>query len=174
LNIFFKFQIFFWKKIKNLIEYLKIYLCQNGILKIIYLFHKHVLKWSRCLRYGITNNEGYKRRAHTWNKQIAQVMCKNFVCKYFLHIEMLFHSNHHHITNLMDHDLIIIIEQNLLFVGLYGIGINIIHLFVLFEHQRCVHYLNTNVLCLFILFKHRCCMYICVIYTQNCAYNFCV
>jgi len=37
------------------------------------------------------------------------------------------------ITNLMGHNLIIIVVQNLIFIGLYGINMNIIHLVMLFE-----------------------------------------
>jgi hypothetical protein len=48
--------------------------------------------------------------------------------------------------------------RNLFFIGLDGIEIDVIHLFILFEHQYHVHYLDTNVICLFILFRHRCCM----------------
>ncbi len=36
-----------------------------------------------------------------------------------------------HITNFMGHDLAIIIVQNLFFIGLYGINMDVIHLFVL-------------------------------------------
>jgi hypothetical protein len=35
---------------------------------------------------------------------------------------------------LMGYDLTIIVLQILLFIGLYGIDTNVIHLFVLFEH----------------------------------------
>jgi hypothetical protein len=38
------------------------------------------------------------------------------------------------ITNFMGHDLTIIVVQNLLFISSYGIDMNVIHLFVLFEH----------------------------------------
>jgi len=55
----------------------------------------------------------------------------------------------------MGHDLTIIVIQNQFFIGLYGIDMNVIHLFVLFEHQCHVHYLNTNVVCLFMLFTHE-------------------
>jgi hypothetical protein len=41
------------------------------------------------------------------------------------------------------------------------------NLLVLFEHQCCVHCLNTNVICLFILFRHKCCMFIRVIYIEK-------
>jgi len=47
------------------------------------------------------------------------------------------------------------------------IDMDVIHLFVLFEYQCCVHCLNTNVICLFILFKYICCMCIYVVYTQK-------
>jgi hypothetical protein len=60
------------------------------------------------------------------------------------------------ITNFMGYDLAIIFMQNLLFIGLYGIDTNFIHLFILFEHQCCAHCLDTNVICLFVLFKHKC------------------
>jgi hypothetical protein len=49
----------------------------------------------------------------------------------------------------MGHDLAIIVVQNLFFIGSYGIEIDVIHLLILFEHQCCVHYLNTNVICMF-------------------------
>jgi hypothetical protein len=66
----------------------------------------------------------------------------------------------------MDHDLAIIVLQNLFFISSYGIEINIIHLLVLFEHQCRVQCLNTNVICcsyyfitdvvcLFVLFTHE-------------------
>jgi len=38
------------------------------------------------------------------------------------------------ITNFIGHDLAIIIMQNSLFIGLYGIDTNVIHLLILFEH----------------------------------------
>jgi len=65
----------------------------------------------------------------------------------------------------MGHDLAIIVVQNLLFIVLYGIDTNVIHLIVLFEHQCRVHCLNTNDICMFILFRHGCCMYIHIVYT---------
>jgi len=52
----------------------------------------------------------------------------------------------HSITNFMGHDLTIIVVRNLLFISLYGIDTNVIHLFVLFELQCHVHCLNTNVI----------------------------
>jgi hypothetical protein len=69
------------------------------------------------------------------------------------------------ITNLMGHDLAIVVVWSWFFIGLYGINTNVIHLLVLFEHKYCAHYLNMNVICLFVLFKHRCCMSIHVAYT---------
>ncbi len=69
------------------------------------------------------------------------------------------------ITNLMDHVLAIIVMQNLLFIGLYGINMNVIRVFVLFEHWYCAHCLDMNVICLFVSFKHGCCMFIHVVYT---------
>jgi len=79
------------------------------------------------------------------------------------------------ITNFMGHDLTIIVVQNLLFIGSYGIDTNVIHLFVLFEYQCHVHYLGTNVICLFVLFKHKYCMSICVGYTwKSCAQLSCL
>jgi len=71
------------------------------------------------------------------------------------------------ITNLMGHDLAIIVVWNLLFIGSYGINTNVIHLLVLFKHWYHAHCLDTNVICLFILFKHGCCMFICVVYTRK-------
>ncbi len=58
------------------------------------------------------------------------------------------------------------------FISLYGINMDVIHLFALFEHQCCVHYLNMNVICLFILFKHERCMFIHVVYTQKLCTRF--
>jgi hypothetical protein len=69
------------------------------------------------------------------------------------------------ITNLMGHDLTIIVVRNVFFIGLYGINTNVIHLLVLFKHWYHAHCLNTNVICLFVLFKHGCCMSIHVVYT---------
>jgi hypothetical protein len=68
-----------------------------------------------------------------------------------------------HITNLMGHNLAIIVVWNLFFIGLYGINIDVIHLLVLFEHWYCAHCLDTNVICLFVFFKQGCCMVICVV-----------
>jgi len=38
------------------------------------------------------------------------------------------------IINFMGHDLVIIVVQNLIFLGSYGIDIDVIHLLILFEH----------------------------------------
>jgi len=73
----------------------------------------------------------------------------------------------HSITNFMGHDLTIIVVRNLLFISLYGIDTNVIHLLVLFELQCRVHCLNTNVICTFVLFKHKCCVSIHIVYTQK-------
>jgi hypothetical protein len=54
--------------------------------------------------------------------------------------------------------------QNLLFIGLYEIDMNIIHLFISFEHQCHVHCLDMNVICLFMLFQDGYRMSICVVY----------
>jgi hypothetical protein len=62
---------------------------------------------------------------------------------------------HHFITNFIHHDLAIIVVQNLLFIGLYGMDTDAIHLLVMFEHWCRVHCLDTKVICLFILFKHE-------------------
>jgi len=67
----------------------------------------------------------------------------------------------------MGYDLAIIVMQNMLSIGSYGIDTNVIHLFVLFEHQCCVHCLDTNVICMFILFSHECCVSIRIVYTQK-------
>jgi len=72
----------------------------------------------------------------------------------------------------MGHDLIIIVVQNLFFISLYGIDIDLINLFVLFKHQCYTHYLNTNVICLIILLKHEYCMFIHDIYRQKSSHNF--
>jgi hypothetical protein len=71
------------------------------------------------------------------------------------------------ITNVLGHDLTIIVLQNLLFIGSYGINMDVIHLFVLSKHWYHVHCLNTNAICLFVSFKHGCCMSIHVVYTQK-------
>jgi hypothetical protein len=79
------------------------------------------------------------------------------------------------ITNFMGHDLAIIIMQNFLFIGLYGINTYVIHLFVLFEHQCHANCLNTNVICFFILFRHGCYMSIHVVYTwKSCTWLPCL
>ncbi len=67
----------------------------------------------------------------------------------------------------MGHDLAVIVVRNLLFIGSYGIDMNIIHLLMLFEHQCCANCFNTNVICIFILFRHGCCMSIRVVYAQK-------
>jgi hypothetical protein len=55
----------------------------------------------------------------------------------------------------MGQDLTTVIMRNLLFIGFYGINMNVIHLFVLFKHRCCVHCLDTNFVCLFVLFTHK-------------------
>jgi hypothetical protein len=74
----------------------------------------------------------------------------------------------------MGHDLIIIVMQNLHFMGLYGIYTDVIHLFVLFEHQDVVHCLNTNVICMFVfLVTNVVCLF--MLFThESCTHNFCV
>ncbi len=67
----------------------------------------------------------------------------------------------------MGHDLAIIVTRNLFFISFYEIDMDVIHLFILFEHWCHVHCLNTNVICLFVLFKHECCVLICIVYTQK-------
>ncbi len=79
------------------------------------------------------------------------------------------------ITNFMGHNLVIIVVWNFLFIGSYKINIDVIHLYVLFEHWCCVHCLKMNVICLFILFNHRCCMSIRVVYTKKlCTWLLCL
>ncbi len=79
------------------------------------------------------------------------------------------------ITNFMGHELVIIIMQNFLFIGLYGIDTDVIHLLVLFEHQCHVYCLDMNVICIFVLFEHKCCVFICIVYTRkSCARLPCV
>jgi hypothetical protein len=62
--------------------------------------------------------------------------------------------------------LSIIVVQNLFFIGSYGVNMNVIHLFALFEHWYCVHCLDTyfnaylyclnmDVVCLFMLFMPK-------------------
>ncbi len=64
----------------------------------------------------------------------------------------------------MGHDLVIIIVQNIYFIGLYAIDINIIHLFVLFKYRYCAHCLDINIIYLFLLFT-------CFSYTQLLCLN---
>jgi hypothetical protein len=71
------------------------------------------------------------------------------------------------ITNLMGHNLVIIIVWNVFFVSSYGINTNFINLLMLFEHWYHAHFLDTNVICLFVLFKHGCCMFIHVVYIRK-------
>jgi len=79
------------------------------------------------------------------------------------------------ITNFMGRNLAIIVMQNLLFISSYGIDMDVIHLFVLFEHRCHVHRLDTNVICLFILFKHECCVFIRIVYTRKlCTWFLCL
>jgi hypothetical protein len=47
------------------------------------------------------------------------------------------------------------------------IDMDVIHLFVLFEHRCHVHCLYMNVICLFVLFWHECCVSIHIVYTQK-------
>jgi hypothetical protein len=79
---------------------------------------------------------------------------------------------HIYIINFMGHDLEIIVVWNLFFIGLYGLNIDVIHLFVLFKPWCHAHCLNMNVMCLFIWFRHICwCLF--VLFTQkNHAYEF--
>jgi len=65
------------------------------------------------------------------------------------------------ITNFMGHNLTIIVMQILIFMGLYEIDMDVIHLLVLFEHWWHVHCLCTNVICIFVLFKHGCRVSLC-------------
>jgi hypothetical protein len=75
----------------------------------------------------------------------------------------------------MGHNLAIIIIRNLLFISLYEIDTDVIHLFILFNLWCCAHCLNTNVIYLFILLKHRCCMFICIIYIwKSCTWLMCL
>jgi hypothetical protein len=67
----------------------------------------------------------------------------------------------------MGHDLAIIVVWNFLFISLYEINMNVIHLLVLFEHRCCVHCLNTNVICMFILFRHKCYVSIRIAYIRK-------
>jgi hypothetical protein len=55
----------------------------------------------------------------------------------------------------MGHNLAIIIVRNLLFISSYGINIDVMHLFIMFEHQYHMHCLDMNVVCLFVLFTHE-------------------
>jgi hypothetical protein len=55
----------------------------------------------------------------------------------------------------------------LFFISSYGIDMDVIHLFVLFEHRCHVHCLDMNVICLFVLFKHECCVSIHIVYTRK-------
>ncbi len=94
---------------------------------------------------------------------------------YDLKIKLMVFTKMKTITNFMGHNLTIIVMWNLFFIGLYEIDTNVIHLFVLFEHRCCVHYLDTNVICLFVLFKHECCVFICIVYTRkSCTWFSCL
>jgi len=64
----------------------------------------------------------------------------------------------------MRHDLAIAVARDLFFIGLYEIDMDVIHLFVMFEHRCHVHCLNTNAICLFVLFRHECCVSIRIVY----------
>jgi hypothetical protein len=55
----------------------------------------------------------------------------------------------------MGHNLTIIVVQNLFFIGLDGIDLDVIHLFELFKHQCYAHCLNIDVVCLYMLFTHK-------------------
>jgi hypothetical protein len=78
-------------------------------------------------------------------------------------------------TNFMGHDLTIIVVRNLFFISSYEIDMNVIHLFLLFEHWCCVHCLNTNVICPFVLFKHECSVFICIVYIwKSCTQLLCL
>jgi hypothetical protein len=77
---------------------------------------------------------------------------------------MCAYCNANLITNFMGFNLAIIVVQNLLFIGLYEINVNVIHLLVLFEHRCYVHCLDTNVICMFVLFRHKCCVSIHIVY----------
>jgi hypothetical protein len=57
-----------------------------------------------------------------------------------------------HITNFMGYNLAIIIMRNLLFIGSYGIDMDVNQLVVLFEHQ-----------CLCALLGHKCHMFVRII-----------
>jgi len=68
----------------------------------------------------------------------------------------------------MGHDLVIIIMQNLFFIGSYGIDMDVIHLLIILEHRYHVHLFRHEChICLFVLFKHKCYMSIYVVYTQK-------
>jgi hypothetical protein len=72
----------------------------------------------------------------------------------------------------MGHNLVIIVMQNLFFMGSYGIDMNVIHLFILFEHQCHAHRLNMNFICLFVLFRHGCCMLFILFTHESRAHDF--
>jgi len=76
------------------------------------------------------------------------------------------------ITNFMGHDLAIIIMQIYFLISLYGINTNVIHLFVLFEHQCRVHCLDTNVICMFVLFRYICCCLFMLFTHESHSHNF--
>ncbi len=76
------------------------------------------------------------------------------------------------ITNFMGHNLVIIVMQILFFIGSYGIDMDVIHLFILFEHQCHANCLDTNFICLFILFRHECCMLFMLFTHKSCAHEF--
>jgi len=66
----------------------------------------------------------------------------------------------------MGHNLIIIVMQKKNFEGFYGIDTDIIHQFVLFEHQCHVHCLNISIICLFVLFVLLLYVYLCYLYIK--------
>ncbi len=69
-------------------------------------------------------------------------LLKTFICKI-------------NITNFMGYDLAVIVTQNFLFIGSYGI--------------------DTNVICMIVLFRHKCYMSICVVYIRKlCTYLLCL
>jgi hypothetical protein len=105
------------------------------------------------------------RNTSTWQTSSSKTSCKT-------EKENNIEPKGNPITNFMGHDLAIIVMQNLLFIGSYGIDMNVIHLIVLFEHWSCAHFFDTNVVCLFVLFTHWCYMFIPIIYTQKSCKQF--
>jgi hypothetical protein len=111
------------------------------------------------------------------HKNIWKFAKQNTLCSKILDHQKWFEIPHPRIITLHHklHDLVIIVLWNLFFIVLYGIDMNVIHLFAFFEYQCHTKCLNTNVMCLFVLFKHEYCMSIHVVYRwKSCTWLLCL